>query len=67
MIETDSRFAKHMEAQSRDGLNDYRDTNHDIMARLKNGTTKEFHSWATNPFLIIGVFPIPHEKQLGLL
>ena len=25
------------------------------------GTTKEFHSWATNPFLIIGVFPIPHE------
>ena len=31
------------------------------------GTTKEFHSWATNPFLIIGVFPIPHEKQLGLL
>ena len=31
------------------------------------GTTKEFHSWATNPFLIIGVFPIPHETQLGLL
>ena len=31
------------------------------------GATKEFHSWATNPFLIIGVFPIPHEKQLGLL
>jgi len=30
------------------------------------GTTKEFHGWATNPFLIIGVFPIPHEKQLGL-
>ena len=25
------------------------------------GTTKEFHSWANNPFLIIGVFPIPHE------
>jgi len=22
------------------------------------GTTKEFHSWAANPFLIIGVFPI---------
>ncbi len=31
------------------------------------GTTKEFHSWATNPFLIIGVFPIPKEHQLGLL
>ncbi len=31
------------------------------------GTTKEFHSWANNPFLIIGVFPVPHEKQLGLL
>lgn len=31
------------------------------------GTTKEFHSWANNPFLIIGVFPIPHERQIGLL
>ena len=31
------------------------------------GTTKEFHSWATNPFLIIGVFPIPHERQFDLL
>lgn len=67
MNEADSRFAKHMEAQSRDGLSGYRDTNHDIMARLKNGTTKEFHRWATNPFLIIRVFPVPYEKQLGLL
>jgi hypothetical protein len=31
------------------------------------GTTKEFHSWANNPFLIIGVFPIPREKQINLL
>lgn len=31
------------------------------------GTTKDFHTWATNPFLIIGVFPIPHQKQLGSL
>jgi hypothetical protein len=31
------------------------------------GTTKEFHSWANNPFLIIGVFPVPHETQSGLL
>jgi hypothetical protein len=31
------------------------------------GTTKEFHSWAHNPFVIIGVFPIPHEKQFSLL
>jgi hypothetical protein len=31
------------------------------------GTTKEFHSWATNPFIIIGVFPIPQEKQLRLV
>jgi hypothetical protein len=37
------------------------------MSRLGNGTTKEFHSWATNPFLIVDVFPIPHEKQMGLL
>lgn len=31
------------------------------------GTTKQYHSWATNPWLIIGVLPIPHESQLTLL
>ena len=31
------------------------------------GTTKEYHSWAANPWLIIGVFPIPHEDQPHLL
>lgn len=31
------------------------------------GTTKEYHSWATNPWVIIGVFPIPHERQPDLL
>jgi hypothetical protein len=31
------------------------------------GMTKEVHSWATNPFRIIGVFPIPHAKQLRLV
>lgn len=30
------------------------------------GTTQEWHQRAPNPWLIIGVFPIPHEKQLGL-
>jgi hypothetical protein len=30
------------------------------------GTTKEFHGWATNPWLIIGVLPIPHEHQFEL-
>ena len=67
MNEADSRYVKRTEAQSRDGLNCYRDTNRDMMSRFSDGTTKEFHSWATNPFLIIGVFPIPHEKRLGLL
>ena len=27
------------------------------------GTTLQYHGWATNPWLIIGVFPIPHERQ----
>jgi len=31
------------------------------------GTTKEYHSWALNPWVIIGVFPIPHKHQLELL
>jgi hypothetical protein len=30
------------------------------------GTTQQFHFIAPNPWVIIGVFPIPHEKQLGL-
>ena len=31
------------------------------------GTTQQFHQVAPNPWVIIGVFPIPHERQLGLL
>ncbi len=27
------------------------------------GTTKEYHEWATNPWLIVGVFPIPLETR----
>jgi hypothetical protein len=30
------------------------------------GTTQEFHFRAPNPWVIIGVFPIPHEKQLAM-
>jgi len=30
------------------------------------GTTQQFHFVAPNPWVIIGVFPIPHERQLGL-
>lgn len=30
------------------------------------GTTQQFHSFAPNPWLIIGVFPIPHQTQLYL-
>jgi hypothetical protein len=30
------------------------------------GTTQQWHSVAPNPWVIIGVFPIPHERQLGL-
>lgn len=31
------------------------------------GTTQQFHSFAPNPWVIIGVFSIPDEKQLPLL
>ena len=30
------------------------------------GTTKQFHSWGSNPFVIIGVFPPPKKRQLTL-
>jgi hypothetical protein len=30
------------------------------------GTTLQYHGWATNPWVIIGVFPIPHERQQEL-
>ena len=31
------------------------------------GTTQQFHFVAPNPWVIVGVLPIPHQKQLGLL
>ncbi len=31
------------------------------------GTTQQFHFIAPNPWVIIGVLPIPHERQIGLL
>ena len=31
------------------------------------GTTQEFHFRAPNPWVIVGVFPIPSEKQMDLL
>ncbi len=30
------------------------------------GTTQQFHFVAPNPWVIIGVLPIPHDRQLGL-
>ena len=30
------------------------------------GTTQQFHFVAPNPWVIVGVFPIPHERQRGL-
>jgi hypothetical protein len=30
------------------------------------GTTKQFHGWASNPFVIIGVFYPQKESQSGL-
>ena len=31
------------------------------------GTTQQFHFVAPNPWVIVGVLPIPHEGQLGLI
>jgi len=31
------------------------------------GTTQQFHFVAPNPWVVVGVFPIPHERQMGLL
>ena len=31
------------------------------------GTTQQFHFVAPNPWVIIGIFPIPHERQRDLL
>jgi len=31
------------------------------------GTTYQFHFVAPNPWVIVGVFPIPHERQIDLL
>ena len=30
------------------------------------GTTQNYHSWATNPWVIIGVFPAPYVTQMNL-
>ena len=30
------------------------------------GTTQRFHLVAPNPWVIIGVFPVPHEPQISL-
>ncbi len=30
------------------------------------GTTYQFHGWALNPWVIIGVFPAPHRHQMDL-
>lgn len=30
------------------------------------GTTLQFHQVGTNPWVIVGVFPIPHERQLRM-
>ncbi|MBI4560163.1 MAG: hypothetical protein HY706_21420 [Candidatus Hydrogenedentes bacterium] len=30
------------------------------------GTTQQYHDWSANPWLIVGVFPIPYESQMEL-
>lgn len=30
------------------------------------GTTQQYHGWATNPWVIVGVFPVPYENQPAL-
>ena len=31
------------------------------------GTMQQFHGFSPNPWVIIGVLPIPHENQMDLL
>lgn len=31
------------------------------------GTTRQYHGWAKNPFVIIGVFYPPKDNQLSLI
>ena len=31
------------------------------------GTTQQWHAVAPNPWVIIGVFPVPHDDRLSLL
>jgi hypothetical protein len=31
------------------------------------GTIRQFHGFSPNPWVIIGVFPIPHERQMPLI
>ena len=45
----------------------YRDAFRNTDLHFFLGTTKEYHSWALNPWVIIGVFHIPHRHQLDLL
>ena len=45
----------------------YADTFANTDLNLFLGTTQQYHGWATNPWVIIGVFPIPREIQLNLL
>ncbi|MBO5441999.1 MAG: hypothetical protein J6A09_05485, partial [Alphaproteobacteria bacterium] len=30
------------------------------------GTTRQYHGWAKNPFIIIGLFPLPKVLQKSL-
>jgi hypothetical protein len=30
------------------------------------GTTQQYHGWAANPWQIIGVLPLPHQRQIKL-
>jgi len=63
-------FLKHYKNEETT-LNKIREKFFDDFVKKKNlyfflGTTKQYHGWAKNPFIIIGVFPLPLAVQNSL-
>jgi len=62
-------FKKHQDKQKTldDVIKKYKDNFFQKDIYLFLGTTRQFHGWAKNPFVIIGVFYPPRIDQLGLI
>ncbi len=61
--QTEGNEDKALELVRKKYINEF--SNKDLFLFL--GTTRQFHGWAKNPFVIIGVFCPPLDKQMPLL